>query len=88
MRRPEQSLALFFARAEHQGADGFAGVLAFVEDQLHLLGDGHFKAVLAGEAESGVRGEHAFSHFAAERSQNLRQLAALAKLPHRRCGCG
>ena len=34
---------------------------------------------LAGEAESGAGGEDAFSHFAAERGENLRQFAALAQ---------
>ena len=32
------------------------GSLPSFEDQFHLLGDGHFDAVLAGEAESGARG--------------------------------
>jgi hypothetical protein len=72
--RALQALCVRVAGAEHEVADGFAGVFAFVEDQLHLLGDGHFDAVLAGEAERGAGGEHAFSHFAAERIQDLRQL--------------
>jgi hypothetical protein len=37
--------------------------------------------VLAGEAESGVRGHHAFSNLAAERGENLMQLAALIPAP-------
>src|ERR1017187_3104309 len=41
------SLVLILAGAEHQGFDRFVGILAFVEDQLHLLGNGHFDAVLA-----------------------------------------
>ena len=36
--------------------------------------------VFAGEAESGVRGHHAFSNLAAERGENLRQFAAVAEL--------
>ena len=69
---------LVFAGAEHEVLDGFAGVFAFVEDQLHLLGDGHFDAVAAGEAESGAGGEDAFSDFAAEAFEDFRELAALA----------
>ena len=75
---------LFLAGPQHQRANGFAWVLALVQDQFHLLGDGHFHAVLAGEAERGACGEHAFSHLAAERFQNLRQFAALAE---RRADC-
>jgi hypothetical protein len=48
---------LVFAGAEHEGADGFAGVFAFVEDELHLSGDGHFDVVFPGHAESSVRAE-------------------------------
>jgi len=70
-KRDRRRLALFSSGAQHKGADGFAGVLAFIEDQLHLPGDGHFNAVLAGKAESGVRGVHALSNFAAERAKNL-----------------
>ena len=44
-------LVFFFARSEHEGFDSFSWILAFVEDQLHLLGDGHLDFVLAGEAE-------------------------------------
>ena len=45
-----ERLLLVFAGAQHEVADGFAGVFAFVEDQFHLLGDGHFDFSLAGEA--------------------------------------
>ena len=38
-------LEFVFAGAQHQIADGFARVFAFVQDQLHLLGDGHFDAL-------------------------------------------
>ena len=69
------------SRPQHEVFDGFAGVFAFVQDQLHLLGDGHFDAVFAGEAESGVRGHHAFGNLAAERGENLMQLAALIPAP-------
>ena len=75
---------LFLAGPQHQRANGFAWVLALVQNQLHLLGDGHFDAVLAGEAERGACGEHAFGYFTAERFQNLRQFAALAE---RRADC-
>ena len=64
------------------------GGFAFVEDGVHLLGDGHLDAVLAGEAESGVGGEHAFGDLAAHGGENLRQLAAVAEFDCRRCGCG
>ena len=70
---------LVFAGAEHQFLDRFPGVFAFVEDQLHLLGDGHFDLVTACEAEGGAGGEHAFSDFAAEALQNLRELAAFTQ---------
>ena len=53
-----------FAGAKHEGADSFAGVFSFVEDEFHLLGDGHLNAVLAGEAKSGAGGKYAFSHLA------------------------
>ncbi len=72
--------AFFFAGPEHQIADGFAGVLTCFEDELHLRGDGHFNVMLAGKTEGGVRGVYAFSNLAAERVENLRQLAALAEL--------
>ena len=70
---------LVFAGAEHEGFDGFAGVFAFVEDQLHLLGDGHFDVVLAGEAEGGAGGRDAFGDFAAEAGEDFREFAALAQ---------
>ena len=79
---------LVFAGPEHQVADGFAGVFAFVEDQLHLLGDGHFDAVLAGEAEGGAGGEHAFGDFAAQALQDLQAACGPGPVPGRRCGCG
>jgi hypothetical protein len=60
------SLYFVFAGAEHEGFDGFAGVLAFIEDQLHLLGDGHFYAMLAGEAEGGAGGQNAFGDLSAQ----------------------
>ena len=69
---------LVLAGAEHEGLDGFAGVFAFVEDELHLLGDGHFNRVTAGEAEGGAGGEDAFSDFSAEAFENFREVAALA----------
>ena len=72
-------LVLVLAGAEHEGFDGFAGVFAFVEDELHLLGDGHFDRVTAGEAEGGTGGEDAFSYFAAEAGQHFREVAALAE---------
>ena len=56
-----------------------AGPLPSFEDQFHLLGDGHLDAVLAGEAESGAGGEHAFGDFAAEAFEDLGELAALAQ---------
>jgi hypothetical protein len=67
-----------FSGAEHEVLDGFAGVFALVEDELHLLGDGHFDIVPAGEAKSGAGGKDTFSNFAAERGKDLRELAALA----------
>jgi hypothetical protein len=48
-----QILMLFvLARTEHQVSDGFAGIFALVEDQLHLFRNGHFDIVAAGKAES------------------------------------
>ena len=47
-RRDRHTLELVFSRPQHKVFDGFARVFAFVEDQLHLLGDGHFDVVLAG----------------------------------------
>ena len=79
---------LVSAGAEHEGFDGFAGVFAFVEDQFHLLGDGHFDAVLAGQAEGGAGGEDAFGDFAAEAGEDFGEFAALAQFLRRRCGCG
>jgi hypothetical protein len=70
---------LVLAGAEHEVLDGFSWVFALVEDQLHLLGDGHLDAAAAGEAEGGTGGEDAFSDFAAETFQNFRELAALAQ---------
>jgi hypothetical protein len=67
----KQLLVFFLAGAEHEIADGFARIFAFVEDQLHLLCDGHFDAMLAGEAERGVRGEHAFGDFAAKAREDF-----------------
>jgi hypothetical protein len=67
-----------FAGAEHEVLDGFAGVFAFVEDQFHLLGDGHLDAVLVGEAEGGAGGQHAFSNFTAEGGEDFGEFAALA----------
>ena len=67
------------AGAEHEFSDGFAGILAVVEDQFHLLGDGHFDVVLAGEAEGGAGGADTFSDFAAEALEDLRQLAAFSE---------
>ncbi len=72
-------LVLVLPGAEHQVLDGFAGVFAFVEDELHLLGDGHFDVVLAGEAEGGAGGEDAFCDFAAQAFENLGEIAALAE---------
>ena len=68
-----------FAGTEHEVFDGFAGIFAFVEDELHLFGDGHFDVVDAGQAEGGARGEDAFSNFAAEGGEDLREFAALAE---------
>ena len=47
-------LVLAFAGAEHQFANGFAWIFPVLENQLHLLGDGHFDAVLAGKAQSSA----------------------------------
>lgn len=59
-------LVLVLAGAEHQVPQGFAGVLALLEDELHLLGDGHLYSVLAGEAQRGAGGEDAFGYVSAE----------------------
>lgn len=71
---------LVLAGTKHQVAEGLARVLPFFEDQLHLLGDRHFDAVLTREAECGARGEDAFSDFAAERGEHLRELSSLPQL--------
>ena len=71
-------LLFVFAGAEHEVLDGFAGVFALVEDELHLLGDGHLDVVAAGESEGGAGGEDAFRHFAAEALENIGEGAALA----------
>ena len=47
---------LVLAGAEHEVADGFAGVFALFEDEPHLFRDGHFDVVTAGEAEGGAAG--------------------------------
>src|ERR1035438_9564685 len=72
-------LLLVFAGAEHQVFDGFAGVFAFFEDELHLFGDGHFDFALAGEAEGGTGGAYTFSNFAAEAIEDFGETAALAE---------
>ena len=73
-------LPLFvFAGAEHEVLNRFAGVFALVEDELHLLGDGHFDVVAAGESEGGAGGEDAFSDLAAEAFKNLREAVALTE---------
>jgi hypothetical protein len=64
-------LVLVLAGAEHEFADGFAGVLAVVEDKFHLLGNGHFDVVTLGEAESGTAGADTFSDLSAEALENL-----------------
>ena len=79
MRGGKWTLVFVSSGAKHEIFYGFAGVFAFVEDLLHLLGDGHFNIVLACEAEGGAGGEDAFSDFAAERGENFRQLASLAE---------
>src|SRR5215831_9101570 len=68
-----------FAGAEHQLADGFAGVLAFFENEFHLLCNGHLDAVLAGEFEGGAGGEDAFSYLSAETLEDFGKLAPLAE---------
>ena len=78
-RKDGQSLVLLPPRPQHEVFDGFAGVFAFVEDQLHLLGDGHFDPVQAGQAEHGARGEDAFSDLAAQAVEDLREVAALTQ---------
>ncbi len=71
-------LMFVFAGAEHELTNGFAGVFAFVEDEFHLLGNGHFDRVTAGEAEGGAGGEDAFGDFAVEAGEDFREFAALA----------
>jgi hypothetical protein len=66
-----------FAGAEHEVLDGFAGVFTLVEDELHLLGDGHFDVVAPGEAEGGAGSEDAFSDFSAEAIEYVGKGAAL-----------
>jgi len=73
------SLNLFFAGAQHQLFDGFARIFALIQDQFHLLGDGHFNAVLPGESKCGARGKNTLRNFAAQTVKNLSQLAALAQ---------
>ena len=67
------------AGAEHELADGFAGIFSFIEDQFHLFGDRHFDAMAAGEAERGARGEDTFSDFSTEALKDFRELAALSE---------
>ena len=67
------------AGAEHEFADGFAGVFSFFEDELHLFGDGHFDVALASEFECGAGGEDAFSNFSTEALEDLGEFAALAE---------
>src|ERR1035441_1338489 len=62
---PARSLVLVFAGAKHEFFNRFAGVLAFVENHFHLLGDGHLNAVLAGQSESSARSQHSFRRTAA-----------------------
>ena len=63
---------LVFAGTKHQSLDCFAWVLAFIEDQLHLLGNRHFNAMMPCKAQCGAGGQNALRHFAAEALQNLR----------------
>ena len=74
-------LALVLAPAwpKHEFADGFARIFPLLEDQFHLLGDGHFDVVFAGEAQCGAGGQHTFSHLSAQALKDLRQLAPLAQ---------
>ena len=44
------SLVLVLTGPEHQVLDRFSRVLALVENQLHLLGDGHLDAVPSRQA--------------------------------------
>ena len=60
-------------------SDSFAGVFALVEDELHLLRDGHFDVVAAGESEGGAGGEYAFGDFASEALKNFREAVALTE---------
>ena len=77
-----------FTGAEHEILDGFAWVFAFVEDQLHLLGDGHLDLVPAGKAQRGAGGANTFCHFAAEAVEDFWQLAALTECLSNRAVAG
>ena len=74
---PQFRLVFVFAGAKHEILDGFTRVLAVVEDQLHLLRDGHFNVMSSGEAESGAGGEYAFSNFTAQALKDFREAATL-----------
>src|ERR1035437_10657914 len=73
---PARSLVLVFAGAKNEFFSRCVGVLAFVENHFHLLGDGHLNAVLAGQSESSARSQHSFRNFAAQSGKDLRQFAA------------
>src|SRR5690348_4682050 len=64
----------------HQVLDGFAGVLALVQDGVDLLSDGHFDLIVGGKLQRGGGGENAFGNFAFESGQGFRKAEALAQL--------
>src|SRR5260221_2621246 len=78
-RSPSGVASLCFSRTGHEFANGVARGTSVIQDCVHLLGNGHFHAILFGQPKGGVGRKHAFSYHAVHAGNDLLKPATVTQ---------